>query len=569
MIAPTNNRLATINDRIVEEFQRQGVRAVFTLMSEDTAKLIVETDRRGIAVYSTRHDSTAVGMADGYARTTDEVGVAIVGRGPGLTNAMNALVTAAKAGTGLVVLVGDTPIGIADPARAQAARAERVGKHIDQAALLHAANVTNITLRSPSTAITELAECFDRARGGGVITVNMPTDVLEAAAPPTDTALPQVSRPSDAVTPPEDEISLVADLLAESWATRHPVILAGDGAVAAGALDELRRLGELTGSLMATTLMANSFFRGDDYNIGIVGTMSTPLGSELVSQADLILAFGASLNPYTTYRGDLLRRARVVQFDSSAQASGRYHPAEIFVVGDARLAAAAVVRELERRGHHAEGFRTPEVAERIKNFRLDATVTDRGNGGRLDPRMVMIELDRILPAERTLVIDAGHHFEFAVAHIGVPDPHGFVLPNEYFSIGCGLATALGAAVARPDRLTVLDIGDGGLMMNLGDLDTAVRYGLPLVIVVLDDGGFGSEIHYLQVSGLPDTTARYKNPSFAAVARGLGAKGISIESLDQIDQVRAAIQNLKGPLVIDCKVTTDVRANWVDFLFAKT
>jgi thiamine pyrophosphate-dependent acetolactate synthase large subunit-like protein len=97
----------------------------------------------------------------------------------------------------------------------------------------------------------------------------------------------------------------------------------------------------------------------------------------------------------------------------------------------------------------------------------------------------------------------------------------------------------------------------------------VRYGLPLVIVVLDDGGFGSEIHYLQVSGLPDTTARYKNPSFAAVARGLGAKGISIESLDQIDQVRAAIQNLKGPLVIDCKVTTDVRANWVDFLFAKT
>jgi thiamine pyrophosphate-dependent acetolactate synthase large subunit-like protein len=378
-----------------------------------------------------------------------------------------------------------------------------------------------------------------------------------------------VARSSDAVTPPEDEISLVADLLAESWASRHPVILAGDGAVAAGALDELRRLGELTGSLMATTLMANSFFRGDDYNIGIVGTMSTPLGSELVSQADLILAFGASLNPYTTYRGDLLRRARVVQFDCSPQASGRYHAAEISVVGDARLAAAALVRELERRGHHAEGYRTPEVAGQIKNFRLDATVTDRGNSGRLDPRMVMIELDRILPAERTLVIDAGHHFEFAVTHIAVPDPHGFILPNEYFSIGCGLATALGAAVARPDRLTVLDIGDGGLMMNLGDLDTAVRYGLPLVIVVLDDGGFGSEIHYLQVNGLPDATARYKNPSFAAVARGLGAKGISIESLDQMDQVRAAIQNLTGPLVIDCKVTTDVRANWVDFLFAKT
>lgn len=568
MIAPTKNRPATINDRIVDELERQGVGAVFTLMSEDTAKLIVEVDRRGIPVYSTRHDSTAVGMADGYARASDKVGVAIVGRGPGLTNAMNALVTAAKAGTGIVVLVGDTPIGIEDPGRAKAARSERVGKHIDQAALLQAANVTNITLRSPSTVIAEIAECFDLARRGGVVTVNMPTDVLESAAPKAEPPLPPASGRWAPVAPPEDEIKLVADLLAESWAARHPVILAGDGAVAAGAHDELRRLGELTGALMATTLMANSFFRSNEYNIGIVGTMSTPLGSELVSQADLVLTFGASLNPYTTYRGDLLRRARVVQFDSSPQASGRYHPAEISIVGDARLAAAALVRELERRGHRAEGFRTPDVAERIKNFRLESTVIDRGSRGGLDPRMVMIALDRILPKERTLVIDAGHHFEFAVAHIGVPDPRGFILPNEYFSIGCGLATALGAAVARPDRLTVLDIGDGGLMMNLGDLDTAVRYRLPLVIVVLDDGGFGSEIHYLRVNGLPDTTARYRNPSFAAVANGLGAKGISIESLDQLDQVQAAIKDLAGPVVIDCKVTTDVRAGWVDFLFSK-
>jgi thiamine pyrophosphate-dependent acetolactate synthase large subunit-like protein len=394
----------------------------------------------------------------------------------------------------------------------------------------------------------------------------MPTDLLEAAAPDAAEAHPLSSERMAPIAPQDDEISLVADLLGESWAANHPVIIAGDGAVASGALDELRRLGDLTGSLMATTLMANSFFGSDEYNIGIVGTMSTPLGSELVSQADLILAFGASLNPYTTYRGDLIRRARVVQIDSNPRAAGRYHPAEIAIVGDARLAASALVRELERRGHRADGFRTREISDRIKNFKLDATVVDRGNSGGLDPRMVMIALDRILPTERTLVIDAGHHFEFAVAHIRVPDPHGFILPNEYFSVGCGLATALGAAIARPDRLTVLDVGDGALMMNLGDLDTAVRYRLPMVIIVTNDGGFGSEIHYLQVNGLPDTTARYQNPSFAAVAIGLGAKGITIDSLDQLDQVRGAIQGLAGPLVIDCKVTTDVRANWVDFLF---
>ncbi|MBJ7599468.1 thiamine pyrophosphate-binding protein [Candidatus Nephthysia bennettiae] len=554
-----------MNERIADELVRQRVEAVFTLMSEDTARLIVEIDRRGIPLYSTRHDSTAVGMADGYARTSGKVGVAVVGRGPGLTNAMNALVTAAKAGTGVVVLIGDTPIGIEDEARSRAARSERVGKHIDQDALLRAAGVAPVTFRSPATAVSDLAGCFDRAQRGGLVAVNLPTDLLEALTdPPGD--LPPVGSAEPPAVPDSDAISLVADLIGESWAASRPVILAGYGAVTSGAGDDLRRLGQLTGSLMATTLMANSLFRSDEFDIGIVGTMSTPLGSELVSQADLVLAFGASLNPYTTYRGDLLRKARIVQFDSDPAAAGRYLPAELSVVGDARLAARALADELERRGHRGAGYRSAEIAKRIREFRLKDSVSDRSRPGRLDPRAVMIELDRVLPAERTLVIDGGHHFEFAVAHLAVPDPRAFILANEYFSVGCGLAAALGAAVARPDRLTVLEIGDGGMMMNLGDLDTAVRYRLPLVVVVTDDGGFGSEIHYLQVNGLPDDTARYVNPSFAAIAEGMGGTGVAVVSLDRLRELPAALEGLAGPLLLDCKVSSEVRAGWVDFLF---
>jgi acetolactate synthase-1/2/3 large subunit len=399
------------------------------------------------------------------------------------------------------------------------------------------------------------------------VAVDMPGDVLEGTASEVNSSS-LIREPVEPVLPSQEDISLVADLLGESWAARRPVIIAGHGAVVSGARDELRRLGELTGSLMANTLLANSFFNGDPYNIGFVGTMSTPLGSELLSEADLVLAFGASLNPYTTYRGDLLRGARVVQFDTNPNASGRYHTTELAVIGDARLAAQALVKELERRGHKAAGYRTPEIAGRIKHFKLGDTVTDGADSSGLDPRMVMIELDKILPTERTLIVDGGHHFEFAVAHIGVPDPRGFIFANEYFAVGCGLAAALGAAVARPDRLTVLDIGDGGMMMNLGDIDTAVRYKLPLVIIVTNDGGFGSEIHYLQVNGLPDGTARYENPSFADVASGLGAAGITIDSLDKLDLVPSAIKGLAGPLVLDCKVTTSVRAGWVDFLFTK-
>ncbi|MGI8609064.1 MAG: thiamine pyrophosphate-binding protein [Candidatus Dormibacteria bacterium] len=559
--------MTTINEQIVDELGRQGVAAVFALMSEETARLIVEVDRRGIPLYSTRHDSTAVGMADGYARASGKVGVAIVGRGPGLTNALNPLVTAAKAGSGLVVLIGNSPIGVEDPARATAAAAERVGKHIDQVKLLEAVSVPSVMLRTPTTAIAELGECFDRARRGEVVAVNLPIDVLEASPTPapgeSDTKAAEAT-----LAPAEDDIKLVADLLGESWATSHPVILAGHGAVAAGAGEQLRRLGQMTGALMATSLLANSFFRGDEYNVGVLGTMATPVASELVSQADVILVFGASLNQYTTYRGDLVRGARIIQFDSSPKAAGRYQPAELAIVADARLAATALADELERRGHSFTGYRTPEVAGKIEEFRLEDTVVDHADGDGLDPRMVMIGLDKVLPRERTLVIDGGHHLEFSATHIRVPDPQGFVFPNEYFSVGTGLAAALGAAVARPERLTVLDVGDGGMMMNLGDLDTAIRYRLPMVVIVTNDGGFGSEVHYLQVNGLPDETARYINPSFSAIAKGMGARAISIESLDDLAMVPEALRDLAGPLVLDCKVTTAVRANWVDFLFTK-
>ena len=551
----------TVHRRIAEVLHEHGTGAVFTLMSEDVAKLTVDIDELGIPLYKTRHDSTAVGMADGYARTSARVGIAMIGRGPALTNALNPLVTAAKARSGLVVLVGETPL---DPQRARAARAERMGKYIDQEGALRSVGVDNVVLRDPATVASQLTECLERAARGDVVVVGLPTDLLDASV--YEEAAVTAPAAATAVAPSAEDIALVADLLEERWATGRPLILAGAGAVVADAHRELTELGELTGALMATTLLASSYFRGNAFDIGVLGTMSTPLGSELATQAGLVLAFGASLNPYTTFKGDLLRNARVIQFDTSPSAAGRYLEPEMSVVGDAKLAARALVRELERRGARSTGFRSDEIRERIAGFdRTPAGPEQRPDG--LDPRAVLRRLNRMLPRERTLIVDGGHHFEFSVANVDVPDPSGFVFANEYFSVGCGLAAALGAAVARPERQAVLVIGDGGFMMNLGDLDTAVRYGLPMVVVVLDDGGFGSEMHYLRVNGLSDVTARYDNPSFARVAEGLGARALSITSVDDLAHVPAALQDLAGPLVLDCKVASSVRAEWVDFLFA--
>jgi thiamine pyrophosphate-dependent acetolactate synthase large subunit-like protein len=548
------------------EIKRQNVRAVFTLMSEETAKLVVHLTQLGVAVYHTRHDSTAIGMADGYSRACGEIGVAIVGRGPGLTNSLNTLITAAKGSTKLLVLTGDSA---ADQGVRSPASFERIGKYIDQGALLGATNIKHVNLNFPASAVADLAASFDRVRRGGSIAVNVPSDVFDAAAGSAASTLDDHERAELSRHPNRADISMVADLVGTTWAARRPLILAGGGAVASGCRDELVRIGELTGGLLGNTLLANSIFRSEEFDVGVIGTLATPLALELIAETDLVLAFGASLNRLTTYGGELFKRARVVQFDSDPDAFGRYQPTEVNVLGDARLSAAVLAEELIRRGHHGTGYRTIETAATIRNFRLDDTFSDRGRAGALDPRAVMSAIDKVLPQERTLVVDGGHHLEFSIAHISVPDPAGFVFPIEYFSVGCGLASALGAAVARPDRLTVLDVGDGGLMMNLGDLDTAVRYGLRLVVLVSNDSAFGSEVHFLQLAGLPDDAARYSNPSFEAVGRSLGLNAITVESIADVEKLRGALVGLSIPLLVDCKFTTEVRAGWVDLMFGSS
>jgi thiamine pyrophosphate-dependent acetolactate synthase large subunit-like protein len=435
--------------------------------------------------------------------------------------------------------------------------------------LLHSANIEYVNLNFAASAVADLAACFEQARCGGSVVANVPSDVFDAAAGSAAASLgdnPPVKQPP---LPNEADISMAADLVGTSWAARRPLIVAGGGAVAAGCRDELVRIGEITGALLGTTLLANSLFRSEEFGVGIIGTLATPLALELIAEADLVLAFGASLNRLTTYGGELFKKARVVQFDADPSAFGRFQPTEVNVLGDARLSAAALAEELIRRGHHGTGYRTTETAARIRAFRLEDTFNDRGTKGALDPRAVMSAIDKVLPAERTLVVDGGHHLEFSITHLAVPDPSGFVFPIEYFSVGCGLASALGVAVARPDRLTVLDVGDGGLMMNLGDLDTAVRYGLRLVVLVSNDSAFGSEVHFLQLAGLPDEAARYSNPAFEVVARSLGLRAITVESMADVDKLRLALVDLSGPLLVDCKFTTEVRAQWVDLMFGST
>ncbi|CAA9511771.1 MAG: TPP-requiring enzyme co-localized with fatty acid metabolic genes, partial [uncultured Solirubrobacteraceae bacterium] len=380
-------------------------------------------------------------------RACGKIGVCSVHQGPGFTNTLTGLTEAAKSRTPLLVLAADTP-----------PRTLWSNFKIDQGALARTAGALVERVRGPETAAADAARALRRARvERRPVVLNIPIDIVEApAGSPDIPEWPALEPPR----PAERSVGRVADLL--EGASR-PVILAGRGAALAGAREALEALGDRVGALLATSAMGHGLFAGNPYNLGIAGGFSSPLAVELLARADLVLAFGASLNHWTARHGRLFPpAARVVQVDLDEEVIGALHRVDVGVVGDAAATARAVDEELRRRGISKGRFRSEELAREISTRRWrDEPYEDEGGYGYVDPRTLSIALDDLLPAQRTVATDSGHFLGYPSMYLEVLDQRGFVFPNAFQSVGLGLACGIGAAVARPERLAVAAVGDGG------------------------------------------------------------------------------------------------------------
>jgi thiamine pyrophosphate-dependent acetolactate synthase large subunit-like protein len=545
-------------EAIAHELSRRGVKIVFGIPGRESVQLGVELDRLGIEFCSARHETQAVMMADGYWRASGQIGVVVLAQGVGFANGAPGMACAAKAGSGIVVIAGDllTSGGAETDPKAKALRQLKCVNHV---IVCEGIGIKSVTPTSAETFLPEFRAVLDLAQSGVAISLNIPSDMFSARIGP-DVAAGAIANAAEPASPDPEEIEAVAELLATPWAVSRPVIVAGRGAVRSGALPALRRLAELTGALLATSLHARSSFRGHPYNIGICGTFSTPVGGQLLTQADCILVFGASLNPFTTYQQTIFpKKAHIIHIDRAKAALGKYLDPELAIEADARLFAEGLVAELERRGHQATGFHTADVARDIAAYDSRSEFNDKSTNGFIDPRTLMVELNEILPKERVLVIDTGAHLHFACAYLDVERSEDFVLPVDSLAVGLGMGAAVGAATARPDRTTVFEVGEGGFMMALGDLDTAVRRNLPIVIVVSNDQAWGAEAQHLRHLGMPDDYVRMRTPSLAAVAEAMGAQGYTITSPEDLRAIADRLrQRPDGPVVLDCRVDPDIQ-----------
>jgi len=306
--------------------------------------------------------------------------------------------------------------------------------------------------------------------------------------------------------------------------------------------------------------VAKGLFNGNEWYLDVSGGFSSPLAAELIVGADLIVGWGCALNMWTMRHGRLIGQGtRVIQVDLDPDAIGSQRPVAEGVVGDVRATAHAA---LDRIVEPVSGYRSEDIRRRIAaeiRWR-DVPYEDDSTDDRIDARTLSIALDDLLPDNRVLSIDSGNFMGYPSMYLSVPDEWGFCFTQAYQSIGLGLATAIGAALAQPDRLPVAALGDGGALMSIAEMETVARLGLPMVVVIYNDEAYGAEVHHFGPDGHNLDIVEFPPTDIASIARGFGFEAVTAREVSDLDPVADWVAGDRGrPLLIDAKVTS--RASW--------
>jgi thiamine pyrophosphate-dependent acetolactate synthase large subunit-like protein len=533
-----------VYEALARAFAAEGTTAVFGMMGDANMYWMNELDKLGVQLFEVRHEGGALAMADGWGRTDGAPGVATTTSGPGVAQLATTLLVASRARTPLVAFVGEAPSG--DDSYVQ---------RLDQGRFAEACESGFVHLTTPDNAYEAVQQAFYRAKTESrPILLSAPMDIQQKAFDDEEVYVPSADLlNADPVHPNPTSIERAAEVLAGS---ERPVLIVGRGAMRSGAGPAILELAESIGALISTTLMAKTWLSEDEYHVGISGLYATKTAMELFQEADAVIAVGAGLNKYTTEHGYLYPGAKFIQFDTKPQVvMGDGRSADVYVRSDAAAGIAELKRVLDERGVRQSGYRTPEVKERLvtafednQHYELEPDT--------VDPRDVCRILDEQIPAEIGLVIGGGQNICFST--ILMTKQRRMILMNQHFGcIGQGLTTAMGAMVATENKPAFLMEGDAGFMMHLPEFETAVRYGLPILVVVMNDQLLGAEYHKAVAKGLNADLARVTTPNLGDVGRALGGRGALVTRIEDLAPAIAEYVADPAPTIIDVRISTTV------------
>ncbi|HEY8205698.1 MAG TPA: biosynthetic-type acetolactate synthase large subunit [Pyrinomonadaceae bacterium] len=506
--------------------------------------------RDRITHYLVRHEQGAVHMAEGYARASGRVGVALVTSGPGATNAITGIANAYMDSTPIVVITGQVPLRLIGTDAFQ---------EVDTVGITRPCVKHNYLVRDVHDLAAVVHEAFHLARTGrpGPVVIDIPKDVSAAQA--SYSRLDHIRFPiREGVTRPDRRaLSRAASQILQA---ERPVMYVGGGIVNSGASEELLALAEYLQLPVTPTLMGlGGFPSAHNLSLGMLGMHGTYAANMAVAESDLLIAVGVRFDDRVTGKlATFAPHARVIHIDIDPANVGKNRMPDLSLIADARQALKALREEISARDH-AEIVRS--IAQRsqwwdqLRNWQREQPLRFSGSRDQIKPQHVIRELHRLTGGEAIVASDVGQHQMWAAQFYPFKRERQWITSGGLGAMGFGVPAAIGAQLAFRDRLVIAVVGDGGFQMTNQELATAVQYELPVKVLIMNNGYLGmvrqwQEMFHERTYSEVDLSVA---PDFVKLADAYGAFARRASRPDELTEVLAAGLEHDGVSVIDVVV----------------
>ncbi len=563
--AVTGRHKMTPSEAFVETLVSRGVKHVFGIVGSAYMDALDLFPLAGIRFVSVAHEQGGGHMADGYARVSGRHGVCIAQNGPGITNFVTSTAAAFWAHSPVVVVTPETGSGTIGLGGFQETDQLPIFAKITkyQAHVNNRARMAELTGRAFDRALLEL----------GPTQLNIPRDFFYGDI---ECEIPRplaIERGAGGA----ESLDAAADLLAGA---RFPVLLCGGGVVMADGQAEAIALAELLQAPVAVSYLHNDAFPAHHpLWVGPLGYQGSKAAMNLIAKADVVLALGTRLGPFGTLPQYGIEywpaSAKIIQVDADAKMLGLVKPVSVGICGDARAAALSLATRLRAKTlacRANQDARTAAInAERAAWEReLDAWTHEKDawslevarNSTYLHPRQMLRELERALPAGAMVSTDIGNICSVANSYLRFERPRSMFAAMSFGNCGYAFPTIIGAKVAAPGRPAIAYVGDGAWGMSFGELQTCVRESIPVTAIVFNNGQWGAEkknhVDFYENRFVGVNLDR--QPSWAAVARAMGAEGLTIDKLADVGPaLRAGVkaQDEGRTTVLEVMVTREL------------
>ena len=540
----------TPSEAFVETLRAQGVKDTFGIVGSAYMDAHDLFPLAGIRFVSVAHEQNAAHMADGYARVTGKHGVCIGQNGPGITNFVTAIAAAYWAHSPVVAITpesGSLTMGLGG------------FQETEQMPIFSKITKWQVHVNAPSRMAELTSRAFDIAmQERGPVQLNIPRDYFYGDI---EVEIPKPIRIEGSAGGSES-LDAAAALLAKA---KFPVILSGGGVVMANGIKECVALAEyLSAPVVNSYLHNDSFPTSHALACGPLGYMGSKAAMRLINKADVVLALGSRLGPFGTlpqYGFDYWPKdARIIQIDNNPRMLGLVKKISLGICGDAKLAAAELLARLKAKVRLApDKARIAAIGKEKKAWAEELAKWPSPNEEtRIGPRQALAALARAKPKNAIVSTDIGNVSSVSNSYLHFDQAPSFLAAMAFGNCGYAYPAAIGAKVGCPDRPAIAYVGDGAWGMSLAEVMTCVRENIPAIAVVFNNGQWGAEkknqVDYFDNRFLG---TNLKNPNFADVAKAMGAQGMTVGRVDDIeDALRTAVRSNK-PTVINLVLTQEL------------